>query len=313
MRALVTGAAGFIGSRLTARLLSKGWGVTGIDVFRPTYDVELKWRAIEPLTEPRGVELIQGDLAELALADVLRGVDVVFHLAARASARASWRDDFELYLHDNVRATERLLRAAHTAAVGRVVFASSSSVYGDAGALPLGEDAPLAPVSPYGVTKVAGEQLARAYGAQGLDVICLRYFTVYGPGQRPDMAVHRFIDSALHGGEVPVYGDGRQTRDFTYVDDTVAGTIAAAARGRAGRTYNVAGGVRASVAEVVELVGAASRVIPAPVQAGDVHDTAADTSRARAELGFTPRWSLRDGLREQVAWQRLLTPAPSLA
>jgi UDP-glucose 4-epimerase len=308
MRAMVTGAAGFIGSRLAAALLDQGGQVVGIDAFRPAYDPARKRRAVASLDGRRGWELVPGDVADLPLDELLEGVDVVFHLAARANARASWRDDFDLYLHDNVRVTQAVLHAAHAAAVSRVVLASSSSVYGNATALPTAEDAPFAPISPYGATKVMGETLARTYGAQGLDVVCLRYFTVYGPGQRPDMALHRAIDASIDGGELPLYGDGRQTRDFTFVHDAVAGTIAAAEHGRPGQVYNLGGGSRVSLNEalglVAELAGAAARVLRAPAQAGDARDTWADATRARRELGFEPRHTLRDGLAEQMAWQR---------
>lgn len=288
MRAVVTGAAGFVGTHLVAALRARGWQVAGTDR-RPG----------------------AGHRADLVAADLdglVRGADVVFHLAGRASARASWRDDFDAYLHDNVRATQRLLEACHASRVGRVVLASSSSVYGGAAPLPTREDAPTAPISPYGATKVMAEGLAAAYGAQGLDVVRLRYFTVYGPGQRPDMGLHRAIDAALRGGELLVFGDGRQTRDFTYVADAVDATIAAGEQGVAGRVYNVGGGapvvLQDALDRVAALCGGTLRTVPAAAHAADVRHTAADVRRARADLGFAARWSLDDGLRAQVAAQR---------
>lgn len=294
MRALVTGAAGFIGTHLVAALRGRGWQVTGVDR-RPGADVT-------------------GDVAALDLDPLVHGVDVVLHLAGRASARASWREQFDDYLHDNVRATQRLLEAAHAARVGRVVLASSSSVYGDPDRLPTPEEAPLRPISPYGATKVMAEGLATAYGAQGLDVVVLRYFTVYGPGQRSDMALQRAIAAGLDGGELLVFGDGRQSRDFTYVDDAVAGTIAAAERGPAGAVYNLGGGERVALGDVLaairELCGGRLRTAAAAAHAADVRHTAADTSRAREALGFAPRWTLAEGLAAQVAAQRAALGAP---
>ncbi|WP_320669963.1 NAD-dependent epimerase/dehydratase family protein [Patulibacter defluvii] len=288
MRALVTGAAGFIGSHLVATLRERGWQTIGVDR-RPGADVT-------------------GDIATLDLDPLVSGVDVVFHLAGRASARASWRTAFDDYLHDNVRATQRLLEAAHAARVGRVVLASSSSVYGDPRRLPTPEDAPLRPISPYGATKLMAEGLATAYGAQGLDVVALRYFTVYGPGQRPDMALQRAIAAALGGGELLVFGDGRQSRDFTYVADAVAGTIAAAERGPAGEVYNLGGGERVTLADALAqvraLCGGRLRTVPAAAHAADVRHTAADTTRARRALGWEPGWTLAAGLAVQVAAER---------
>ncbi|WP_026912444.1 NAD-dependent epimerase/dehydratase family protein [Patulibacter minatonensis] len=295
MRAVVTGAAGFVGTHLVAALRERGWDVVGTDR-RPGADH-------------------RADLVDADLDPLVGGADVVLHLAGRASARASWREDFDGYLHDNVRATQRLLHACHAARVGRVVLASSSSVYGGAAPLPTPEDAPTAPVSPYGATKVMAEGLAAAYGAQGLDVVVLRYFTVYGPGQRPDMLLARAIDAALHGDELLVFGDGRQTRDFTFVGDAVEATIAAGTRGPAGRTYNVGGGapvaVRDVLGRVAALCGGTLTTAGAAAHAADVRDTAADVSRARGALGFVARTTLDDGLAAQVAARRAALAAPS--
>lgn len=289
MRAVVTGAVGFIGTHLVAALRSRGWDVAG--------------------TDRRPGAGHRADLVDADLDALVRGADVVFHLAGRASARASWRDDFDGYLHDNVRATQRLLEACHAARVGRVVLASSSSVYGGAAPLPTPEDAPTAPISPYGATKVMAEGLAAAYGAQGLDVVRLRYFTVYGPGQRPDMGLHLAIDAALRGVELLVFGDGLQTRDFTFVGDAVDATIAAGTRpGVAGRVFNVGGGapvvLRDALDRVAVLCGGTLRTAGAAAHAADVRHTAADVRAARQDLGFVARWSLDDGLAAQVAAQR---------
>jgi UDP-glucose 4-epimerase len=221
--------------------------------------------------------------------------------------RRSWGRDFSVYTVHNVEATQVLLEACVGQPIERLVYASSSSVYGDAVSVPMREDAMVQPVSPYGVTKLAAEQLCYLYSVNhGVPATSLRYFTVYGPRQRPDMAFHRFFRAALHGEPIQVFGDGGQTRDFTYVDDAVAATIAAAERGHVGRTYNIGGGSRVSVNEVLEMVGRVSgrslRIERASVQKGDMRDTWADTARARTDLGFAPAVSLEDGLTEEHRW-----------
>ena len=311
MRCLVTGAAGFIGSRLALRLLEEGYTVRGADCFTEYYDRRIKERNIAPLLEYPGFTLLREDVAARP-AELLREVELVFHQAAQAGVRASWGDEFAEYTHHNILATQRLLEAARGAALKRFVYASSSSVYGEAVSLPMKEDDLPAPFSPYGVSKLAGEHLCRLYARNfGVPAVALRYFTVYGPGQRPDMAFHRFIRAVLKGEEPVVYGTGEQTRDFTYVGDIVEANIAAArAAGAAGKVYNLGGGARASVKQVLgllgELAGAAVKVAYRPVPAGDPAHTYADTARARRELGFNPRTVLKEGLAAQIEYMEAL-------
>jgi nucleoside-diphosphate-sugar epimerase len=312
---LITGAAGFIGSHLAEACLARGWRVKGVDALTPYYDPSLKRDSIAPLEQETGFTFVEGDLRTVDAAMLLEDVDVVFHLAAQVGVRSSWGDEFQAYVDHNVTAMQRLLDAARDAAISRFVFSSSSSVYGDAMTLPTPEDCVLRPVSPYGATKALGEHLAHAYWkSYGVPVVTLRYFTVYGPRQRPDMAFRRVIDATLNGAEISVYGDGRQTRDFTYVDDTVAATLAAALHGRPGRVYNVGGGSPVSMNEVIALVAEMTETTPRLTheerQRGDARDTAANIDRARAELGFEPAWSIENGIRAQVEWQRAAAEVP---
>jgi UDP-glucuronate 4-epimerase len=289
--AVVTGVAGFIGAHLAERLLADGWRVTGLDALTAFTPLADKCRRLAHLSEWRGFAFARRDLASDALIDHLEGADVVFHLAGQPGVRGSFGPGFAAHVRRNVTATHRLLEAAVAAAVPRVVLASSSSVYGEIGPRPAREDDPLLPRSPYGVTKVALEGLGRCYADRhGLGVVALRYFTVYGPGQRPDMAFQRLIAAATGGPPFPLHGDGRQRRDATFVGDVVAATVAAARRGEG--AYNVGGGAPASLREamaiVADLVGARVRSVPRPPQPGDVRDTFADVARARRELGWRP-------------------------
>ena len=309
MKAVVTGAAGFIGSHLTESLLADGRDVVGVDAFVDYYPRAVKDRNLAAARGHRAFSLVEGSLQDLDLARVLDGATEVFHLAAQAGVRASWGQDFSVYTDNNVLATQRLLEAAVAARVPCLVYASSSSVYGDAASLPLREEAACRPVSPYGVTKLAAEHLANLYHSNlGVPVVSLRYFTVYGPRQRPDMAFHRFLKAARDGSGIRLYGDGSQTRDFTYVDDIVAATRAAAGSGRPGGVYNVGGGERVTLADVIarieRVTGRRLEVTREGAQKGDMRDTFADTSAAGRDLGFRSTVALDEGLAREWEWIR---------
>jgi UDP-glucuronate 4-epimerase len=307
MRALVTGVAGFVGSRLAGRLVEERHDVRGVDAITPYYDPSAKRDNLEPLLRQANFSFDEVDLRVGPL-DELVAVDVVFHLAAQPGVRASWGDTFADYLGHNVLATQRLLEACR-ASRAKVVLASSSSVYGEAERHPTPEDVLPRPVSPYGVTKLAAEQLLTAYAANfGLPGVTLRYFTVYGPGQRPDMAFHRFIRAALAGETIEVYGDGEQTRDVTFVDDAVAATIAAASLAEATGPINVGGGSQVALNEVLEVIerltGRSLRIERRDAAPGDVRHTSADLGRARELLGYAPTVALEEGLSREIEWLR---------
>jgi nucleoside-diphosphate-sugar epimerase len=309
VKAVVTGAAGFIGSHLVESLLADRHEVLGIDAFTDYYPRSTKESNLVGVRGNSSFRLLEGRLQDLSLEEAVRGTDVVFHLAAQAGVRASWGREFDQYTDHNVVATQRLLEATLATARVRVVYASSSSVYGDAKVLPLREDAPCRPVSPYGVTKLAAEHLALLYHANyALPTVSLRFFTVYGPRQRPDMAFHRFLKAARDGEPIRVFGDGQQTRDFTYVADVVASLRAAAVSGRPGSVYNVGGGERLALLDVLrtmeEVTGRPFRIVHEEAQKGDMRDTFADTTAARQDLGFRSTVSLRDGLAREWAWIR---------
>ncbi|MGH3053080.1 MAG: NAD-dependent epimerase/dehydratase family protein [Gaiellaceae bacterium] len=304
-RYLVTGCAGFLGSHLAEELLRRGDHVVGVDAFTDYYPRVIKESNVEAARKNPGLSVVEADLAEAMLAPLLDGVDGVFHLAAQPGVRGSWGDSFAVYVRDNILATQRLFEAA--ALVGtRVVVASTSSVYGNAETYPTREDTFPRPISPYGVTKLACESLARAYSeCFGPETVVLRYFTVYGPRQRPDMAFARIISALLEERPFHVFGSGEQSRDFTYVADAVAATVAAMEAGRPGRIYNVGGGSEATLNEVIGLCEHLAKrrlvVRSEPPAAGDVRRTAADTSLIRSELGWSQRTSLEEGLAAQLA------------
>jgi nucleoside-diphosphate-sugar epimerase len=307
MKALVTGGAGFVGSHLSERLLEQGAEVTAIDCFTDYYPREIKERNLTGLRGRRGYHFVEADLNEVDLAPLLDGVTHVFHLAAQAGVRKSWGRDFQTYTRLNIDATQRLLEACVGRPIDRLVYASSSSVYGDDVAMPMREDAMVQPVSPYGVTKLAAEHLCNLYHANhGVKTVSLRYFTVYGPRQRPDMGFNRFFRAVLDGRPLVQYGDGLQTRDFTFIADIVTATAGAAVQGTPGRVYNIGGGSRVSLRDVFEMIARVSgrplQIDHQPVQKGDMRDTYADTSRARADLRFAPTVDLETGLRAMFTW-----------
>ena len=310
MKALVTGCAGFIGSHLTEALLSDGVSVVGVDCFNDNYGRREKLHNLETAREWDHFDFVPLDLSRGELRDLVVECDTVFHLAAEPGVRSSWGLRFDQYLRNNVLATQLLLEAIRGLPGKRFVYASSSSIYGDAEALPTPEATTPRPHSPYGMTKLAGEHLCSLYHRNhGIDAVALRYFSVFGPRQRPDMAFNIFCRAALSGEPITVYGDGRQTRDFTYVADVVAATRAAATvRELGGRVFNVGGGSRVALREAIELIaewnGQQPDVRYLPMQHGDVRDTSADISLARADLGYAPSTEFADGLRAELDWVR---------
>ena len=297
MRYVVTGAAGFIGSHLLRTLVDQGHVAPGWDAFTDSYDPRVKEENV------RGLQVERLDLVEDPFD--LGGVDGVFHLAGQPGV-ASFGDVFPVYVRRNLLASQRVFEAAATAGT-RVILASSSSIYGDAETYPTPEDAAPRPLSPYGITKLACEHLAQAYRIEfGLEVVTLRYFTIYGPRQRPDMAFTRMTTCLAEGRPFELFGDGRQSRSFTYVDDAVAATIAAMERAPAGSTYNVGGGAEVSLREAIEALGRIAgrrlELVRSPRREGDARRTAADTTRIRQELGWEATTPFEDGLAAQWRW-----------
>jgi UDP-glucose 4-epimerase len=307
VKALVTGVAGFIGSTLAEQLCASGADVIGIDSFTDYYPRALKERNLKGLRDQPHFRFVESSIRDADLPSLLDGRSHVYHLAAQAGVRKSWGRDFGVYTVNNIEATQVLLEACIQRPIERLVYASSSSVYGDDVALPMREDALPQPVSPYGVSKLAAEQLCYLYYVNyGVPTVSLRYFTVYGPRQRPDMGFNRFLRATLRGEPISVYGDGEQTRDFTFVADAVSATIAAATRGAEGRVYNIGGGSRVTVNEVLDMIGRVSGRKPViqsdSAQKGDMRHTYADTSLARRDLGFSPTVSLEEGLAAEYQW-----------
>ena len=317
---MVTGAAGFIGSHLVDRLLDEGYEVVGVDSLTDYYAKGAKRRNISGALTQERFRLVEGDLCRMDLGVLLDGVDRVAHLAGEPGVRSSWGERFETYIERNAYATQRLLEAVSAGGTKNFVHASSSSVYGPDGGGPVDEDAPRKPASPYGLSKLAAEEAVGLYAREkGLRATVLRYFTVYGPRQRPEMAISRFIERVSRGETVEVFGDGAQVREMTYVSDVVEATVAPleVEGSVCARAYNVGGGWGATVAELVALVGEALGEEPevryGPPVPGDVRSTSADLSRARRELGYAPRVSLEEGVREQARWTVAGRSAPRVA
>jgi nucleoside-diphosphate-sugar epimerase len=308
MRYLVTGAAGFVGSHLAERLLAAGHEVLGVDSYTDYYDPERKRENAAEL------DVLEADLLSVELDALLDGVDGMFHLAGQPGVRSSFGPGFELYVERNVHASGRVFEAAARRGV-RVVYASSSSIYGDAESYPTREDALPRPISPYGVTKLCVEHLAYAHArTTGLEAVGVRYFTVYGPRQRPDMAFTPLLEALADGGTFRLFGDGSASRSFTFVGDAVDATVAAIERGRAGELYNVGGGDEATMAETIalaeEISGRTLAVERHGAAAGDVRRTRADVAKAEEELGWRPTTSLANGLEAQWAWVAARVAAP---
>jgi nucleoside-diphosphate-sugar epimerase len=308
VKALVTGCAGFIGSTLSDRLLADGAEVVGIDCFTDYYGREAKERNLSGALKHPRFRFVESRIQDADLSALLSDRTHVFHLAAQAGVRKSWGRDFQIYTENNIEATQLLLEAAtRVPALERLVYSSSSSVYGDRVAMPMREDALPEPVSPYGVSKLAAEQLCYLYFTNfNVPTVSLRYFTVYGPRQRPDMAFHKFLRATILGEPIGVYGDGDQTRDFTFVSDAVNANVLAGTRGVPGRVYNIGGGSRVSVKDVLAMIervtGTRPRVNVDSAQKGDMRHTYADTSRAREDLGYAPAVGLEQGLAAEYQW-----------
>jgi len=307
MRALVTGVAGFIGSHLAEKLIGIGVNVVGIDSFTDFYPRKIKEYNLSKLNYQPNFSLITGELTNLNLHLFLDGTDYIFHLAAQAGVRSSWGKNFSVYSENNILATQRVLEAAKEFPIKRFIYASSSSVYGDTEDLPMRENGKVRPVSPYGVTKLAGEYLCDLYYKNyNVPVVSLRYFTVFGPRQRPDMAFNIFLRAILEDKEVVVFGDGEQTRDFTFVSDIVDGTLSVMDSEVKGEIFNLGGGNRISLKQVLaimeEVVKSKIKVSYVEKQKGDVRNTLADNSKARKVLGFAPKKGIEEGLAQEFDW-----------
>jgi len=309
-KVIVTGVAGFIGSNLAKRLVKEGYDVLGIDSFEDYYPRWIKERNLLELKQHKHFRFIEANLLKLDLTALFSSTDYIFHQAAQAGVRGSFGQYFNVYVSNNIAATQKLLEAAKDKKIKKFIFASSSSVYGNTPALPAKENSLPMPYSPYGVTKLAAEQLVTVYNNNfGVPSVSLRYFTVYGPGQRPDMAFHKFIRAIIENGAITIYGDGRQTRDFTYVSDIINANIRAM-NAPAGMVFNVGGGTRIGLMEVVNMLGGLMKTKPAtefrPSEKGDVRDTWSDLSIARERLNYNPEVKLKEGLLREIEYIKQL-------
>lgn len=307
MNCIVTGAAGFIGSHVTRRLLKENNKVLGIDDFQDFYPKWIKEKNIALLLRQKNFEFIPENINSLDLDSLIKNCDCIFHFAAQAGVRSSWGENFSIYIRNNIETTQKLLESAKKNKLKRFIYASSSSVYGNCPDLPMKENSPLHPHSPYGVTKLAAENLCTLYHRNfGVPAVSLRFFTVYGPGQRPDMAFHRFFTAASRGKKITVYGDGTQTRDFTYIDDIVEANFSALHSGKPGEIYNLGGGdniILRDIFPVLEKICQKKISIDhIEKQYGDVYHTFADITKAEKDLGFFPQISLEEGLTEEWKW-----------
>jgi UDP-glucose 4-epimerase len=307
MICLVTGAAGFIGSRLCKVLLEKGHSVKGIDSFTDFYPRWIKENNLAPLLANDKFEFINEDICRLDLTKTFKAPSIVFHLSAQAGVRTSWGKNFSVYTKNNIQATQKLLEAAKESPVHKFIYSSSSSVYGACPDLPMSETSPLQPYSPYGVTKLAAEHLCHLYFRNyGVPVVSLRLFTVYGPGQRPDMAFHNFFKAVLENRSISVFGDGQQTRDFTYVNDIVSAMTSSIENGKIGEIYNLGGGNRKKLEDVFPLIEDICqeklKIQTQEKQRGDVQHTFADIKKAQTDLGYLPRTQIEEGLQEEWKW-----------
>jgi len=309
MRCLVSGVAGFIGSHLAERLVRDGHEVISIDCFLDYYPREVKEENLAGLKKSPNFHFQEANLLELDLPALVQKTDFIFHLAAQAGVRASWGESFSIYTENNIRATQRLLESCKGQKVSKFILASSSSVYGDAEEMPTSENSAPKPVSPYGLSKLACEHLCYLYWKNHkIPYLALRYFTVYGPRQRPDMAFHKFLRSALHGKEIEIYGDGNQTRDFTYISDIINATVKSISTDAVAESVNLGGGSPATIWQVLniieEITGKRVRLRHIEEQKGDVRHTCADITKAQRILGYAPQVRLGEGLRKQFLWQK---------
>lgn len=307
MRVLVTGVSGFIGSSLSEKLLDEGFQVIGVDSFFDYYPRKIKENNLYDLLKQPDFEFVESDILGIDWDKIISQVDGVFHQAALAGVRASWGQKFDQYVQNNILGTQRLLEACKNRRVEKFIYASSSSVYGDTDELPINESSTTNPVSPYGVSKLAAEHLASLYFKNyGVPAVSLRYFTVYGPRQRPDMAFHKFITAVINGDKIEVYGTGEQTRDFTFIDDVVQGNIQAFRNARAGEVYNIGGGSRIKLIDTIriieEITGREANLVYTEPQRGDAKHTFSDVTKAKADFDYSPQVDVKSGLEKHYEW-----------